>query len=150
MGELRHATIAQIEANHRSLLSLCDALEAVADSLPGRVDHSLCRHLAQSLTMVLQRAQQVEERLAFPLLETWQSGGVALADALTRLRQEHQTDQSYAADIEEVLRAYGDGWPVLSADAAGFMLRGFFEALRRHIAFEQQLLIPLLRLRLGA
>ena len=45
-----------------------------------------------------------------------------------------------------MLRSYGESRPNLAPDAAGFMLRGFFESLRRHVAFERQLLVPLFEL----
>jgi hypothetical protein len=36
----------------------------------------------------------------------------------------------------------------MTADAAGYMLRGFFEGVRRHVAFEREMLAPLMKLAL--
>ena len=38
-----------------------------------------------------------------------------------------------------MLLSYAEGRPTHSAEATGYMLRGFFEALRRHIAIEEEL-----------
>ena len=53
---------------------------------------------------------------------------------------------SMREDVQDMLRGLGEGRPTMSADAAGFMLRGFFEALRRHVAFERTFVVPLLEL----
>lgn len=45
-----------------------------------------------------------------------------------------------------MLRSYAEGRPDTSHDAAGFMLGALFEGLKRHIRFEQTLLLPLARL----
>ncbi len=48
--------------------------------------------------------------------------------------------QPFPASLLADLRGHAD--PV--AEALGYMLRGFFEGLRRHIAFEEEHLVPLL------
>jgi len=138
--------ITQVQSNHQALLVLCDLLEAVADGLPGNIDRQECLVLARSLAPMLYRVQDYEERALFPALLAWTQLTPEIGETIDRLRVEHQIDISYAEDLQDMLRSYGESRPGLSADAAGFMLRGFFESLRRHIAFEQQMLVPLLRL----
>lgn len=136
----------QVQSNHASLLVVCDLLEAIADGLPGNIDRQECLVLARSLAPMLHRTQDYEEQVLFPALLAWKRLTPEIDETIDRLRIEHQVDASYAEDVQEMLRSYGESRPGLSADAAGFMLRGFFESLRRHIAFEQQMLVPLLRI----
>lgn len=137
----RARTMAQ---NHECLIAVCDALEAVADSLPNNVDRQQCLLLSRALGPLLFRAQELEEKQVFPALLRLER--LELAGTIERLRLEHQIDLCYAEEVQEMLKSYGEGRQEIAPDAAGFMLRGFFESMRRHIAFEQELLAPLLEL----
>lgn len=66
--------------------------------------------------------------------------------ALERLRFEHYADLCFAEEIHDGLLAFGRGEDLMTADAIGYMLRGFFESVRRHVAFEKEILVPLLAL----
>jgi hemerythrin-like domain-containing protein len=138
------AAISEVEINHRALLGLCDMLESIADRLPGNLDRDECLVLARSLSAMVHRIQNHEEAVLFPALLQWHALLPEMAQTIDRLRVEHQVDICYAEDVEDMLRSYGESRPSVGADAAGFMLRGFFEALRRHVAFERTLLVPLL------
>ncbi|MFD2647041.1 hemerythrin domain-containing protein [Devosia albogilva] len=137
--QARHMT-----ENHDCLIAICDALEAVADSLPHNVDRQQCLWLSRALGPMLFRAQELEEKQVFPMLLGLDQPRPELSGTLERLRLEHQVDLCYAEEVQEMLKAYGEGRQSIAPDTAGFMLRGFFESLRRHIAFEQELLAPLL------
>jgi hemerythrin-like domain-containing protein len=139
--EARHMT-----ENHDCLIAVCDALEAVADSLPHNVDRQQCLLLSRALGPLLYRAQELEETQVFPTLLRLNRPRLDIAGTIDRLRIEHQIDLCYAEEVQEMLKSYGEGRQDIAPDAAGFMLRGFFECLRRHIAFEQELLAPLLEL----
>lgn len=143
---LQHDVDEEMQANYRVLCELCDRLEAVADSLPHHVDAAECLALASLLGPSLLRIEAFEEATLFPALLGWSKPNFALDDTIVRLTAEHRLDQGYAEDVQEMLYSYGQGRPTLWPDAAGFMLRGFFESMRRHIAFERQLLLPLLQL----
>jgi hypothetical protein len=127
-----------IAPHHRRLLALCDQLEAVADALP-QPDPQACLTLARALGPMLATAQRLEEAGLFAELR--RSAGVrpALAATLDWLRLEHQVDLCYAEEVQDTLRAYGEGRHEPLPEAAGFMLRGFFEGLRRHINYEAHL-----------
>ncbi len=62
---------------------------------------------------------------------------------LNRLRFEHCEDECFAEELTEALNALGSGNPDVNIEAIGYMLRGFFEAMRRHIAFESEMLLPI-------
>jgi hypothetical protein len=75
-------------------------------------------------------------------------GAARLADdkietTLNRLRFEHCEDECFAEELTEALNALGTGNPDVNIEAIGYMLRGFFEAMRRHIAFESEMLLPI-------
>ncbi len=120
-------------------LSLCIVLEEIADSLPERVDAAVCKHVAKTLPLIIEGAHRYEEDVIFPLLEKSKISSVDLKTTIKRLKIEHLGDKCFAEELSEVLASYGKGMPNLAAEATGYMLRGFFEALRRHIAFEAEL-----------
>jgi len=144
MPELDNLAIGEVERNHTALLRLCDLLEGVADRLPANLDRGECLHLARSLTSMVARIHGHEEAVLFPALMRWRALLPEMGETIDRLRIEHQVDACYAEDVEDMLRSYGESRPSVAPEAAGFMLRGFFEGMRRHVAFERTLLAPLL------
>ncbi len=57
---------------------------------------------------------------------------------------EHVEDQCFADEVTVALMKLGRGRVVGNAEEIGFMLRGFFETIRRHVAFEREHLLPIL------
>ena len=81
-----------------------------------------------------------EEELLFPLFEA--SAAAQQADAtIGRLKSEHVYDECSAEEITEELLHIGHGHPIRNPEAFGFMLRAFFDPVRRHLAFERELLL---------
>ena len=138
--------VPQVEEQHRTLLALCTHLEDLADALPDSMDRQECLIMSRALGPMIHRIQEFEENQVFPILLAWQAIKPEMNETIDRLKIEHQLDSCYAEDVQDMLRGLGEGRPTLSPDAAGFMLRGFFEAMRRHVAFEQQFVVPLLQL----
>lgn len=128
--------------HYRDLLTLCDALELVADDLPRPPAAGHCRRLAASLAATLAATHREEEQVLLPLLAL--AGRPALGQLASRLRREHDADSLAASEIGEALMALAEGGSILSADATGYMLRSFFESVRRHVHAEQDM-IALLR-----
>lgn len=135
---------AMLDKAQMDQLALCDRLEEIADSLPDKVDRQTCIHTARALGAVLARAHKLEEDVLFPQLEQSEKIFLNPCATLERLRLEHAGDACFVEELVEVLMSYGAGCPRHDAETTGYMLRGFFEALRRHIAFERELLSPLL------
>lgn len=140
---MREATLAQggpvvlMHHAHATKLALCDRLEAIADALPSNVSRSECEAVARSIGPLLESAHRFEEDAVFPLCEVLSGHSLAVAGSLERLRAEHREDTSYGEEVAEALLQFGTDQRVLGAETLGFMLRGFFGALRRHIAFER-------------
>ncbi|WP_158215740.1 hemerythrin domain-containing protein [Notoacmeibacter marinus] len=127
---------------HRLLELLCDNLELVADELAGEPNRQTYLHIARALPAAIADAHRFEERHVFPL---WRRVSPDHEETLARLGLEHVADESYADELAEALRDHVAGRGRLDAEALGYMLRGFFEGLRRHLAFERDHLIPILR-----
>jgi hemerythrin-like domain-containing protein len=137
-----------IVQDHALQMELCDALERIADGLPDDVDRRLCTQVATCLQYDLPLHHQDEEEGLFPLLRTRATQGDGLEEILDRLSDEHVTDVDFAAEIVESLEILSQGGRVSNPDMVGYMLRGFFERYRRHVHWENTLVIPLARLRL--
>jgi len=61
---------------------------------------------------------------------------------LERLRYEHWEDESFAEEICDELKLLVNNPNKAVIDKLSYMLRGFFEGMRRHIAFEVEYLLP--------
>lgn len=136
---IEHAHLAQIE--------LCDALERIADGLPDEVDRRLCAWASASLKFEVPLHHRDEDEALFPQLRrrAWPSDGM---DAiLDRLSAEHNSDTDLGAEIVEWLDQLSEGKRLGNPDMVGYMLRGFFESYRRHINWENTLVLPVARRR---
>lgn len=129
--------IEALEMNYVALLRLCDRLEMIADCLPG-ADSSICLAISDELEQLVDATHALEEEALFPLLVA--VNRVELDKTIARLRQEHLSDSSSAEEVSEILRGLAVGRPDLSADAIGYLLRSFFDAMRRHIRGELELI----------
>jgi hemerythrin-like domain-containing protein len=117
-------------------MALCDSLETIADSLPGRLDRQECLHLSRLIGPLLKQAHAAEEMLLFPEVAASPEG----SSIVEMLRLEHIEDECFAEEVQYELLLMGQGRPLLAPEATGYMLRGFFEGIRRHIRHEQDLL----------
>ncbi len=123
-------------------IELSLALEALADSLPSRVDTYAAMILMDRLTTTLKRCHRLEETMVFPVLRI---SCVDVGPILERLRIEHVEDEDHAADLRDALEAFATHHRTAAADELGYMLRGLFTALRRHAAFDKDHVLPLYR-----
>jgi len=137
----QHSSLEPLHRSHERLLEICDELEAIADGLPDRVPAARCQVLAGAAVAALLQAHESEEQLLLPMLGD--SPRPELRQLAARLRREHEFDGETVMEVEEALLALAAGQPNLSPDAIGYLLRSFFESLRRHIQSEQNLLMLL-------
>lgn len=133
-----------LERAQGAKLELCDQLEKIADSLPKSVDRQACIHIAHALGGVLKMAHDAEESQLFPVLERSDYLVINAPSIVEHLRMDHIGDAFMAEEVVEVLMSYGADEPLHEPEAAGYMLRGFFTGLRRHVALERELLRPAL------
>lgn len=113
---------------------LCDLLEQIADSIPGAVDPGLCAAVANQLGPVIRSIHRFEETALFPFSDGIRKAGETVA----RLKHEHFEDECFAEELTDALHELSHRqWPE-NPEALGYMLRGFFESVRRHAAFESE------------
>jgi len=120
-------------------LALCDELEQIADSLPDQIDRSKCLHAATKLGPMIRSIHEFEEDVLFPALAAVRTNDESLAKTLERLRFEHCEDECFAEELTEALLELGRGSKTVNIEATAYMLRGFFEAVRRHVAAEREI-----------
>lgn len=122
-------------------IRLCDILEEIADSLPDNIDKARCLQIASVLVPVVRSTHRYEEEVIFPAYQSALAEDT-LPSPLKRLRSEHYEDECYADELTEALLAVARGGDVKNAEAFGYMLRAFFESVRRHVAFEREHVLP--------
>ena len=143
-------SLLEFRQHHRLKMELCDALEELADSLPNQVDVQNCMALSRSVLPTIRHAQKLEETRLFPQLMQAYPDDHRLQASLDRLRQEHLEDDSFADEIACLLHDCGSTGRPCNAESAGYMLRGFFSSVRRHVAFEHECLLPLIEHKTGS
>ncbi len=134
---------AEMAGNLAVLSDICSRLEKIADGLPMKVDPVQCAELARTIHETVVSAHLFEEKIVFPYLRSIASDK-GISDTIERLRFEHWEDESFAAELQESLCSFATGRDRSHVEALAWMLRGFFEGLRRHIAFEREHMMPLL------
>ncbi len=133
----------QLEFHLEKQDALCNAIEEIADTLPDDIDPQRCLRLAMSVLPLVHAAHRFEEEILFDTLREVNGQDSQLDQIFERLHGEHFEDESFAEEISECLREIASGTQV-NFEKAGYMMRGFFEGLRRHIAFERDHLLPML------
>ena len=137
--------LALIEEDHALQLELCDLLECLADSLPDRFNRALARSAAAILRQGVDAHLQLEEAKLFPLLRRRAAKGSCIEAVIARLEAEHLADQDLAHELADELQLLADTGIARNPEMLGYMLRGFFESQRRHIEWENTVLLPLAR-----
>ncbi len=121
----------------------CDRLEMIADLLPDGVDARDCLLMAQNIVPLMKRAHDFEENTVYPLLLSLTDAPPDMTATVERLRFEHLGDEEFASDLCISLQQFVTERESCNIESLAWMLRGFFEGLRRHIAFEREHLLPL-------
>jgi hemerythrin-like domain-containing protein len=143
-----HNPLDVIAHAHAVQVQMCDAMERIADGLPDDVDRRLCAQVASCLQFDLPLHHQDEETALFPILRMRALPEDGLEVILDRLASEHTSDTDFASEIAEALELLVNGDRIGNANTVGYMLRGFFERYRRHVHWENTLIMPVARLRL--
>ena len=64
---------------------------------------------------------------------------------IQRLHAEHWEDESFAFEVQDALIEFAQNPKQSNVEALAYMLRGFFEGVRRHVAFEWEHVVPTVR-----
>jgi len=150
MGTPETKEILDIVERHQSRQrAMCRELEDVADSLPLDVDPSLCMRLARSLLPTLRSAHEFKEEYFCGLARQVLNDLGNLDAIIDRLRAEYQENELLAEEVAEELSQWGMCAEPKSAETVGYMLRGFFISMTRHLDFELVVLIDPIKIRLS-
>ncbi|MFN0192256.1 MAG: hemerythrin domain-containing protein [Aestuariivirga sp.] len=122
---------------------LCDRLEEIADSLPDSADGVLCIETANQMVRMIKSAHSFEEEELFPAIMAAVEDRLALEPVFGRLKFEHWEDEENAACVQEALCTFAVRRADSNVESLSWMLRGLFECLRRHIAFERDHVLPM-------
>lgn len=142
--------LSYIEKEHQAERNLCDMLERIADNLLEPLDTELARTGIVTLRRCLKRHVLLEEKYLYPVLAKRLCPGDLAENLLTHIRSEHTTDECLAHDTADQLEQALMTGRASNPEMLGYMLRGFFECRRRHIAWEDAIVLPLARHRLTA
>lgn len=141
--------LAWIGREHCAELNLCNLLEQIADNLPEPLDRELANTGVLSLRHCLKRHVALEEGHLYPLLAARSRPGELTEAMLVQIRGEHAGDECLAHDTADQLEQALARGHVEKPEMLGFMLRGFFECRRRHIDWEDAIILPLAKRRLA-
>lgn len=144
-NNLSSELISSITAHQKNLFSLCDTLEDLANHLPSAADKQMCLTLSRTILPVISNAYDFEENTLFPHLLKLNKQNKSLMKSLERLKFEHYEDEAFAQEVSETLHEFVTDNKADLAEKLSYMLRGFFEGMRRHLAFEKEHLLPLLQ-----
>jgi hemerythrin-like domain-containing protein len=133
VGLMRDDPLAYLEYDHKAQRALADLLETVADSLPDKVNQASASLAASLLRDSQQRRSALEEEGLFPLIERRAADGAPLRRAILLARRDYRDCAGRAIELAEELDSLAETGQAANAEALGFMLRAFFEGLRRHL-----------------
>ncbi len=131
-----------IEEEHALQLELCDLLETIADGLPAELDKALALAAIGTLRGAVPAHTRLEEEGLFPLLRRRLKPSDPVIQALRCLESEHDGDTGLLSEVVDALKLAVQSPTVERAETLGFVLRGFFESQRRHIYWEEQIVLP--------
>lgn len=134
-----------VEREHALQNELCNLLEEIADSLPHEASPMLaelaCKFLAQSFTGHI----VFEEQVFFPAIRARVSGSDTLNVVLGQLETENAHSEASVIEIIDALSEVAEGAIPANVEAFAYLLRGFFESQRRHLSWENEILLPAAR-----
>lgn len=135
-------------AEHDAHEKFCKTIEEIADGLPNNVNRALAMEAAGVLKIELPLHHRIEEIALFPLVIKYAAVDDNMAEIVEHLKQEHAVDEGFSEELIEVLETLGAGHVPENAEMVGYMLRGFFENYRRHLMWENNVVLSLARRRL--
>ncbi|MDA7948755.1 MAG: hemerythrin domain-containing protein [Hyphomicrobiaceae bacterium] len=140
--------LAFIEEEHSREQVLCNQLERIADDLLDPLDPFLTKDSVVGLRKHTRRHLVLEEVFLYPVLTKRLREGELEPGLVAQIRGEHASDECLAYDTADQLEKALEHGRAENPEMLGYMLHGFFECRRRHIAWEDAVVLPLARSRL--
>lgn len=130
--------------DHTFQLELCELMEGLADSLP-EGDIIIAAAVVPVLRHGVTGHMRFEEEALFPLLRGHEAEAPQVHSITSQLTREHEADVDFLEEVAAALDAFVVEGVIDNPEMLGYMLRFFFESQRRHIEWENRVLIPLAR-----
>lgn len=141
--EGRAVPLRQLASDAHRIKELCDLLEALADDLPRR-SPAVWREASRLSSTVLPRHFQAVSTVLLPCLSETASESVVTRPALAQLQRDFDDCTACLPELSDLLeQASGTGPSDLPSEAVGYALRCFFAEIRRQIAWEEAVVLPL-------
>ncbi len=131
-----------IEREHYLQLVFCDRLEEIADRLPQDTDANMIHVVLDVLAQCSRSHVQLEEQALFPVLCRRSPRDDTILDACRQLEKEHSEDSGLVLEIVDELQGLEANGVAKNPDMLGYMLRGYFAGQRRHIDWENAVILP--------
>ncbi|MBY0561262.1 hemerythrin domain-containing protein [Hyphomicrobium sp.] len=134
-----------IQEEHALQLELCALLESIADNLPAKLEPALAVIAISILKGSVKAHTKFEEDALFPILRGRLSSNDTVLQALAGLSLQHECDEDIADELVEALTDALQNSAPQNPEMLGYILRGYFESQRRHIAWEESIVLPAAR-----
>lgn len=139
-----------IRHEHERQIEFCEALETLISVLDLAPVRDQAGKLRGFLIADLPRHIEDEEQDLFPLLKARCGQSGATAEILDQLASEHEDDRELAALIADDLGALHNGHTLADPTRFHYNARTFCELQRRHLIWENRLVLPLAGRQLSA
>lgn len=130
-------------AEHDLIRTVCDRLEAIADALPVVPRRESLSELIALLQFGIPAHCRHEEAALKEVLDSKDPGQAWLRQAAGLIISEHHENETIMLELAEALEDFGDRQDPARADALGYLIRHFFCQMRRHMAWEDQVIAEL-------
>ena len=147
-GEALHDPIAFIQNDHVRQLRMCNLLDAFTDRLEVSPVASLAGALLQFLKTDLPSHTADEEADLFPALRRRCLQEDGIEEVLRQLSREHELDGDLIDFMVDDLEILADGGTLSNPVRLLMNVREFAEMQRRHLTWENRVILPLARNRL--
>ncbi|MDF1730235.1 MAG: hemerythrin domain-containing protein [Minwuia sp.] len=130
-------------AEHDLIRAVCDRLEAIADALPVVPRRESLSELIALLQFGIPAHCRHEEAALKEAMGSSEEGQAWLRQAAGLIIAEHHDNETIMLELAEALEEYGTRQDPARADALGYLIRHFFSQMRRHMAWEDQVITEL-------
>ncbi|MEQ8604707.1 MAG: hemerythrin domain-containing protein [Marivibrio sp.] len=138
-----------LRLEHERQRAVCEALERLVETMDEGAVAGAAQEILDFLTEDLSRHIADEERDLFPLLEARCPPEDGLKGLLKRLRREHEMDEDLVEFLRADLEFLALGRSLANPTRLLINLREFASTQRRHLAWEDETVLPLAETRLS-
>jgi hemerythrin-like domain-containing protein len=125
-------------------LHLCRRLEEIADSLPKALDRGLALQASAALPHCRAAHVGLQDGVLFKMARRRMGKEAEGRAMISQLEDEHARDTDHAYEVADTLETLGRGGALTNPEMLGYMLRGYFESQRRHLAWETAIALPVI------